>query len=328
MKLTQTIKEGFSVGGGASGVSSIPDPIDTGATKRAQDKDGGDKTAAKVADVTPENGGGTAEGNRASVAAKGNPTSVKTQAMENVNKIKEMFAGQELSEEFMEKASVVFEAAVSELVASQRTALEEEYTTKLEEAVKTIREETDTQLDEYLNYVVEKWMEENKVAIESSLRGEVTESFMQGLQKLFVEHNVNIPEDKADIVEELISKVEELEGKLNETINENIELKKVKEAVDLESVVEGLQADMTDTQKEKFGMLIENVSFTSKEDFEKKAKIIKEQYIGGTADTKKVATLTETVEKSEPIEEAAAAAAALDPNMARYVKSIARNTIK
>ncbi len=325
----QDIKEsGFTVGGGATGASIVPGPVDTGSVKRAADKQDGDKTADKVADVTPQAGGTvSADGNRASVAAKGDPTSVKTQAMENIQKIKDIFTGQELSEEMLDKTVIIFEAAVSEHVAGIRTQLEEEYATKIEDAVKVIKEEVDVKLDEYVDYVAGKWLEDNKIAVESGIRSEVTESFMVGLRDLFIEHNINIPEEKADVVEQLVSKVEDLETRLNASINENIELKKVKEAIDLEGIVEELQQDMTDTQKEKFSMLIENISFETKEQFADKAKVIKETYITA-ATTKKAVTLTESKEQDTPLVEADVKTVVTDPNVARFADAIKRTTRK
>lgn len=192
--------------------------------------------------------------------------------------VEALFAGEDLSEEFMEKAKTIFEAAVKAKMQSEIARLEEAYAATLEEEVETIKEELSNNVDDYLNYVVEQWVSDNEVAIEAGLRSELTEDFISGLRQLFAEHYIDIPEDKISIVEELGSKVEELESKLNEEIERNVELTKIlsestKDAV-MNSMVEGLTA----TQAEKLKSLAENIDFVDADSYATKIQTLRESY--------------------------------------------------
>lgn len=189
-----------------------------------------------------------------------------------------LFAGEELSEEFQAKAIAIFEAAVTSTVKSELAAIEEAYAATLEEEIDTIKEELSTNVDDYLNYVVESWVSDNEVAIEAGLRTELTEEFISGLRNLFAENYIDIPEDKISVVEELGEKVSELENKLNEEIERNVELTAVlsesKKSEVLYSVVEGL----TTTQAEKLKSLAEGVEFTSEDEYAEKILTLRESY--------------------------------------------------
>lgn len=189
-----------------------------------------------------------------------------------------LFAGEELSEEFQAKAIAIFEAAVTSTVKSEIARLEEAYAATLEEEVDTIKEELSTNVDDYLNYVVESWVSDNEVAIEAGLRTELTEEFISGLRNLFAENYIDIPEDKISVVEELGEKVAELENKLNEEIERNVELTAIlsesKKTEILYTVVEGL----TTTQAEKLKSLAEGVEFTSEEEYANKLATLRESY--------------------------------------------------
>ena len=192
--------------------------------------------------------------------------------------VEALFAGEDLSEEFMEKAVTIFEAAVKSKMQSEIARLEEAYAATLEEEVETIKEELSNNVDDYLNYVVEQWVSDNEVAIEAGLRTELTEDFISGLRQLFAENYIDIPEDKISVVEELGSKVEELENKLNEEIERNVELTKIlsestKDAI-MHSMVEGLTA----TQAEKLKSLAENVDFVDAESYSTKIQTLRENY--------------------------------------------------
>ncbi len=189
-----------------------------------------------------------------------------------------LFAGEELSEEFQDKAIAIFEAAVTSTVKSEIARLEEAYAATLEEEVDTIKEELSTNVDDYLNYVVESWVSDNEVAIEAGLRTELTEEFISGLRNLFAENYIDIPEDKISVVEELGDKVSELENKLNEEIERNVELTSIlsesKKSEVLYNVVEGL----TTTQAEKLKSLAEGVEFTSEDEYAEKILTLRESY--------------------------------------------------
>jgi hypothetical protein len=219
---------------------------------------------------------GDADSNRATIAAKG--------AMKE--SIDEMFIDENLSEEFKQKASTLFEAAVHARLVIEAASIQEAYEEILVEQTAEIVEAVTTKVDEYLDYVVEKWMEENEVAIESALKAEAMESFIEGLKTLFQEHYIEIPDDKVDVVEELGNRVEDLEAQLNESIVESIELRKqLAEAamnVIFADVAEGLAA----TQIEKFRMLAEGVSFDGDIDgYAQKLAVVKESFLGGKKPT-------------------------------------------
>ena len=214
--------------------------------------------------------------------------------------IQALFADdQTISEDFKVKAATIFEARVFDRVAQIQEQMESEYADMLEEAVETIKSDLTEKVDDYLNYVVEQWMEENQIAIESGLRSEITEDFIAGLRNLFAENYINVPEDKVDLVEELASKVEELETKLNEEIETNIEYKKalneaIKEQLTVE-VCEGLTA----TQVEKIKALAESVDFSTEEEFKDKLETLRENYFPSGIQKAKVSHLQEQFEDTE-----------------------------
>ncbi|CAB5221352.1 prohead core protein [uncultured Caudovirales phage] len=230
---------------------------------------------------------------------------------------------QDLSEEFKDKVSTIFEAAVATRVDLERVKIEEEVAAEAEEALEAIKEEIEENIDNYLNYAVAEWMSENKLAVESNIRTEVAESFLNGLKSLFEEHYVDIPEDKVDVVESLSARVEELEAMINETTEKNIELSKIVSEKQVKETADGLAEGLTDTQKEKFAKLIEAVDYNSVEEFTKKANIIKETYFASKGDIKVAQDqlLNEAVDEPE-------SAPYVDPGMAVYVNSISRTVKK
>jgi len=239
--------------------------------------------------------------------------------------VEELFVGSDLSEEFKDKASTLFEAAITARVIAETARLEEEFEKNLEVAVSEINEELTTKVDSYLDYVVEQWMEENSVAVESTLRNEIMEEFIGGLQKLFTEHYINIPEDKVDVLESLADKVEELEAKLNEQFNENIELKKAFVDVEKNQVFESYVGELALSQQEKFKALAESIDFDGDvETYAKKLSIIKEKYFASEK-TAPVSTNIEeeTFEAGETVTETFT-----DPSVNRYVQAISRTLKK
>jgi len=183
-----------------------------------------------------------------------------------------------ISEDFKAKASTLFEARVHDRVSQIQEAMEAEYAGMLEEAVETVKTDLTEKVDSYLNYVVEQWLEQNEIAIESGLRAELTEEFIAGLHNLFAEHYIDVPAEKVNLVDELASKVEELEGKLNEEIERSVELKKsLVESRKVEithAVCEGLTA----TQVEKIKTLAESVDYSTAEEYQSKLETIRENY--------------------------------------------------
>ena len=232
--------------------------------------------------------------------------------------------GEELSEEFKSKASTIFEAAVHqkvmEVAASKVDEMEKEYQTELQEEIVSFRDELTDKVDGYLNYVVEEWMKENELALESSLRSEITEEFMGGLKDLFKEHYIEVPDEKVDIVENLFDKVEDLESQLNDKVQDNIKVKAELNEYRKDKILEEVCDDLADTQSEKMKSLVEGVSYEDdSEKFEEKVKTIKENYFPETIkqdeNVEQLDSSSEVSEKSEP---------KMNHIMEAYSKAIAR----
>lgn len=226
--------------------------------------------------------------------------------------------GEELSEEFKTKATSIFEAAVIARVNHEMervvTKLEEQSAQELVEFKETIVEKVDS----YLNYIVEQWMEENQLAIESGLRTEIAEDFMNGLKTLFKEHYIEVPEEKYDVLDELQSKSQELEAKLNDAINENIATSKELVELKAATIFEEQTKDLADTEVEKLKKLVEGVEFGSEEVYREKVAVIKENYFPKTAPKSPEKML---------VEESGTNPAAFDSSdvMSKYVSAIARS---
>lgn len=212
-----------------------------------------------------------------------------------------LLGGEELSEEFREKAKLVFESALNSKVSEIHEALEAQYEIKLEEARQGLKEALTDRVDSYLEYVADEWMSENELAIEHGLKTEMTESFLSGMKGLFEEHYVTIPEDKYDVLESMVEKLDDMETKLNEQIDKNISLnQRLSESVSdniLDQVSEGLAV----TQKEKLASLAESVEFESEEEYREKLETLKESYFSKapTAKSEAPQTLSEGVDTTE-----------------------------
>ena len=186
--------------------------------------------------------------------------------------------GEDLSEDFKKKASTIFEAAVKSKIRPEVERIELEKTQEIAEDMETFKTELAEKVDGYLDYVVSEWMKENELAIERGLKGEIAEDFITGLKALFEEHYIDVPDEKYDILESQAQKIEELEGKLNETIGKLTEKKQSEDSLVRESVIKEVSSDLADTQSEKFASLVEDVEFTDKESFEEKLNTLKENY--------------------------------------------------
>jgi len=209
-------------------------------------------------------------------------SALKSMVAENMGSCKEdidaLFSGEELSEEFKTKATTIFEAAVRARVE----AIVEKVVTENEQIMSEAAEEFQTQMteqvDEYLNYVVEQWMEENKLAVESGLRVEIAEEFIGGLKNLFMEHYIEVPEDKADLVEQMASSVADMEAKLNEQVEENKKLQKSLNESKAKEVLSKIVEGLTTVQAEKIRTLAEGVEFTTEGEYSQKLAVIRENY--------------------------------------------------
>lgn len=188
-----------------------------------------------------------------------------------------------LSEEFKAKTAILFETAIRSTLTEELERLEEEYATKLDEEVATVRAELEDKVDSYLNYVVENWIEENKLAVQSGLRTEVTENFMEGLKNLFLENYIEVPESKIDLVDELAVQVEDLETKLDESTAAALEMTALVESLQRENVIREATRDLAETQVEKLRGLVESLDFADEETFAGKVKVVKESYFKKSA---------------------------------------------
>ena len=186
----------------------------------------------------------------------------------------------DLSEEFKQKAATIFEAAIKAKVKEESQRLQGEYDTKLKEDTETHKAELVEKVDSYLNYVVEEWMQENKIAIERGIKGEIAEDFIGGLKKLFEDHYIDVPDEKYNVLEDQASKIEELEKKLNESIDKNVELNKANGELKRQDIIDETSEDLADTAKEKFNKLAEEVEYSNEDDFRTKVATIKESYFG------------------------------------------------
>ena len=192
-----------------------------------------------------------------------------------------MVAGQDdLSEEFKTKAATVFESAVNSKVKEIAETMDADYNNKLEQESAKAKEELTEKVDSYLSYVVEEWMKENEIALERGIKGEIAEDFISGLKKLFSEHYIDVPDEKYDVLEAQATKIEDLEKKLNEQIEKNVELNKDNADKTRNEVMAEVGSDLADTQKEKFAKLAEEIEYSNAEDFKKKCETIKESYFG------------------------------------------------
>ena len=187
---------------------------------------------------------------------------------------------EDLSEDFKSKAATIFEAAVKSKVNDAKKKMHASYEEKLKEEVETTKSELVEKVDSYLNYIVEEWMQENKLAIERGIKGEIAEDFISGLKKLFEDHYIDVPDEKYDVLEDQASKIEDLEKKLNEQIEKNVEQNKVVGELKRQDIIDEASKDLADTAKEKFNKLAEEVEFSNEEDFKTKVSTLKESYFG------------------------------------------------
>ena len=185
-----------------------------------------------------------------------------------------------LSEEFKQKAATVFEAAIKSKVKDIAEEIQADYDKKFEEETSKAKDELVEKVDSYLSYVVEEWMKENELALERGIKGEIAEDFISGLKKLFEDHYIDVPDEKYNVLEDQASKIDELEKKLNESIEKNVELSKENGKYVRQSIIDEASKDLAETQKEKFNKLAEEVDYKNEEDFRNKVSTIKESYFG------------------------------------------------
>ena len=243
---------------------------------------------------------------------------------ENLNMsddVNALLEGENLSEEFKQKATTIFEAAVMSRIEVIAEDVEKQLVEQFESAVEEIKEELAGKVDEYLNYMVNEWMEQNELAIENGLRSEIAEDFIGGLRNLFIEHYIDIPEDKVDVVSEMAGKVAELEDALNEQINKGIALtKELNEQKKVEAVYEACDG-LTQTQVEKLKSLAEGVEFTTEDEFASKLDTLKSSYF---KEEYKVAD-DSALDDEVLIEEEKKTPRSSDPSIDQYVAGISKS---
>ena len=227
-----------------------------------------------------------------------------------------LLGGEELSEEFKAKAKTIFEAAVKTRVAEAKAEIEASHAAKLEEEVAAAKGELTERVDNYLEYVSEEWFNENQLAVEHGLKTELTESFLTGMKSLFEEHYVSIPDDKYDVLESMVDKLDDMETKLNEQIEKNINLnKRLAESV-ADGILESVSDGLASTQKEKLASLAESVEFESENEYREKLEVLKESYFTSKPASFKSESLSEGVDNSAPDE--------VSGSMAAYMNTLSR----
>lgn len=326
----QAVDEAVVVGGGATGPSMVSPPTGLRAKGPGQSKVQGDFSPNTLEDgvdgieeTDVENNikptGDMSAQNRATVMSKLNMG----------EHVEAMFAGEDLSEEFKERAHALFEAAVTERVNEAVEDLENQFNNILSEQIQRLEEQSKEELqviveklDEYLNYVVETWLQDNQIALEHSLRTEITEEFIEGMRNLFTENYINVPEDKFDVVEQLAARVEQLESKLNEAVNENISLANSIAEMTCQEAIEEISEGLTAIQADKLRKLSEGIEFDSIENFKKKVSIIKENYFPSqVAKTPTSQFLEESYDGETPV-------ATGNGPMSKYVTAISKSIVK
>ena len=256
---------------------------------------GGDEENNKRNAVVQQDVGGTEK--------KANPANSSAAAPEasNIAGMKEdidaLVSGENLTEEFKEKAATIFEAAVTNRVKAEVARIDEAYEQKLNEHVEQIKEGLVEKVDGYLDYVVEQWFEQNEIALESGMKSEVLEGFIGGLKTLFAEHYIDVPEEKFDVLGALEEEVAELQTKLDEQFESNVALNKELAGYQKTQLTAQLAEGLVDTDKEKFFALVEELSFDDAASFEKKAQTIRESYFTNKATT----TVVNSIVTDEPV---------------------------
>ena len=232
--------------------------------------------------------------------------------------VEALLAGEELSEDFQEKARTIFETAIKAKVAEVQEELKAQYESTLEEEVSTIKEELTDRVDAYLEYVAEEWMTENQLAVESGIKAEMTESFLTGMKGLFEEHYVNIPEEKYDVLSTMVEKLDEMEDKLNEQIERNIALnQRLSESV-ADTIIADVAEGLAMSQKEKLAALAENVEFDGEQSYREKLVTLRDSYFSENASAQR--------DTSETISEGTSSEVAEQPSglMEAYLQTLNR----
>jgi len=239
-----------------------------------------------------------------------------------------LMEGEDLSEDFQKKAATIFEAAVKSKIRPEVERIEAEKTQEIAEDMESFKSELAEKVDGYLDYVVKEWMTENELAVERGLKGEIAEDFISGLKSLFEEHYIDVPDEKYDILESQAQKIEELEGKLNETIGKLTEKKQSEDSLVRESVIKEVSSDLAETQSEKFAGLVEDVEFTDKDSFVEKLNTLKENYFPKSSPTQSLTEENESDAQEIDISDAMAAYTSAIKRSAPFIDAKPFNNVK
>lgn len=245
---------------------------------------------------------------------------VEIEVEDDLSKISEAL---ELSEENADKAKTIFKAAVSSKVEEIKEQLESQYSEELKSSIEEVKKDLSEAVDKYLSYVADEWTKENELAIERGLRSEMTENFIEGLKTLFVEHYVDVPEDKYNVIDELANRLDEVEQKLDSEVSRNIDITEELDSLKRQNVVRTLGEDLTDSQREKLESLANGVDFTGEEDFSEKLSEIKEAYFVEKSG-EEIAEETVVEEGTGSFEDESSSEKIVDPSIARYSDALSK----
>jgi len=281
-----------------------------------------DEKEAEVASKKPNVATAKAAAGDQAVIRQGDavPATAAGAAINFKEDVEALINGEDLTEEFKAKAATIFEAAIITRVKQEVTRLEEEFEARLEEEAAKNQEGLVEKVDGYLNYIVEQWFTQNEIALESGMKSEILEGFVSGLKGLFEEHYIDVPEEKFDVLGALEEQNSELQAKLDEQVAANVELNKALNESTRDEIVDGALDGLTETDKEKFLDLAEELAFEDAESFAKKVQTIRENYF-----TNKASTLVESVVTDTPVD-MIAEEKAVDPSVKRYMSAL--NNIK
>lgn len=314
-KISQAAKPGPAPKLGAMPMTKV-----AGAVAEETEEDEEDYIDEDEDDVIEEQEEMTLDEKRAMIRAK-------MQEMSCKEDVDAMFSGQDLSEEFKQKVTTIFEAAVIARAVAVVEELEEEILEMAAQSVEEAKEELEEQMSAYATYVAKEWLAENQLAVETGLKAEIMEEFIDGLRGLFVEHNINIPDEQVDVVEAMAEEMAELQEELNKALNLNVELVEAINEATKESIVSSVCEGLTATQAEKVKALAEGVEFTTEGEYQEKVELIKESYFSNKVKQpsvqSSVATKEMLAEQSSDYTESTAS-----PLMEKYVSAISRTLIK
>jgi len=235
--------------------------------------------------------------------------------------VEALVQGEELSEDFLQKAETIFESAIKSKLRTEVARLEEENAVSLQEEVETFKSELTEKVDNYLSYVVKEWMEENKLAVENGLKSEIAEEFISGMKNLFEEHYIDVPDEKYNVLEEQSEKIEKLEQKLNESLEDNIKMSNNIGSLVRDSLIYEVSEDLTHSETEKFKSLCEDIEYTDNESFISKLNTIKENYFGS-----KYNSVEENIQSVDTVDETPQSTIVEGTSVSKYVSAISRSS--